>query len=80
MRVLSRLLSLPVALTLITGLALLDVPGVGAVTISKNAKDAFIATLVPAAQQAQRSYGVPASVSIAQAVVDSDWGTSDTVK
>lgn len=80
MRVLSRLLSLPVALTLITGLALLDVPGVGAVTISKSAKDAFIATLVPAAQQAQRSYGVPASVSIAQAVVDSDWGTSGTVK
>lgn len=73
-------MSLPVAVSLVIGCALLDVRGSDAATISKNAKEAFIAGLAPAAQQAQRTYGVPASVSIAQAIVDSEWGTSDEVK
>ncbi|MFT3971648.1 MAG: peptidoglycan-binding protein [Micropruina sp.] len=76
MRVLSRLLSPAVALLLIATMSLVDAPGVSAATISKKAKESFIAGLVAPAQQAQRSYGVPASVSMAQAIVNSDWGTS----
>ena len=80
MRVLSRLLSPPVALLLVATLALTDATGVSAATISKKAKESFITSLATPAQQAQRSYGVPASVSMAQAIVDSDWGTSDAAK
>ncbi|WP_169923701.1 peptidoglycan-binding protein [Propionicimonas paludicola] len=36
--------------------------------------------MVSAAQSSQRAYGVPASVSIAQAIVNSDWGTSTLAK
>ena len=48
--------------------------------MSPNSKKSFIASVVPAAQKAQRSYGVPASVSIAQAILDSDWGTSSVAR
>ncbi|MBO0821240.1 MAG: glucosaminidase domain-containing protein [Nocardiopsaceae bacterium] len=37
----------------------------------------FIASVVPGAIAAQRRYGVPASVTIAQAISESDWGTSE---
>jgi len=43
---------------------------------STSAKNSFIAGVVTAAQAAQREYGVPAAVSIAQAAVDSNYGTS----
>lgn len=37
----------------------------------------FIADIAPAAQQMQANYGVHASISIAQAILESDWGESD---
>ena len=39
-------------------------------------RSAFIAMLAPAAQQSQRATGVPASVTIAQAILESGWGAS----
>lgn len=36
----------------------------------------FLKTAVRAAQYAQRSYGVPASITIAQAILESGWGKS----
>ena len=42
--------------------------------ISTPAK--FIAAVAPAAQDSQRESGVPASVTIAQAILESDWGRS----
>ena len=36
----------------------------------------FISTIAPAAQQMQANYGVHASISIAQAILESDWGES----
>lgn len=74
------MLSLTVGLVLAATVALVDIPGGTAATVSANAKKSFIAGVVPAAQKAQRSYGVPASVSIAQAIVNSDWGTSKLAK
>jgi len=37
----------------------------------------FISTIAPAAQQMQANYGVHASISIAQAILESDWGESE---
>ncbi|AZP04638.1 glycoside hydrolase family 73 protein [Jeotgalibaca ciconiae] len=37
----------------------------------------FIETIAPIAQAMQERYGVRASLSIAQAILESDWGTSD---
>jgi len=39
-------------------------------------EQAFIASIAPAAQQSQRDTGVPASVTLAQAILESDWGRS----
>lgn len=47
---------------------------------SGNDKTTFIASVVRAAQSAQRRFGVPASVSIAQAIEASSWGTSTVAK
>jgi flagellum-specific peptidoglycan hydrolase FlgJ len=41
-----------------------------------SAQRAFIAALVPGAVAAQQRYGVPASVTIAQAIDESGWGNS----
>jgi flagellum-specific peptidoglycan hydrolase FlgJ len=41
-----------------------------------SAQRAFIAGLVPGAVAAQQKYGVPASVTIAQAIDESGWGSS----
>jgi flagellum-specific peptidoglycan hydrolase FlgJ len=41
-----------------------------------SAQRAFIATVAPGALAAQRQYGVPASVTIAQAIDESGWGQS----
>jgi peptidoglycan hydrolase-like protein with peptidoglycan-binding domain len=56
------------------GLSLLSAPQASAV--SPATKSSFINGLIVAAQTAQRQYGVPASVSIAQAAVNTDYGTS----
>ena len=37
----------------------------------------FIVDIAPAAQQMQANYGVHASISIAQAILESDWGESE---
>ncbi len=37
---------------------------------------AWLQSVVPMAQAAQRRYGVPASISLAQAITESTWGTS----
>lgn len=42
-----------------------------------NQGTGFIATIAPAAQQMQAAYGVHASISIAQAILESDWGESE---
>ena len=39
-------------------------------------QQAFIGEIAPGAVAAQRRYGVPASVTIAQAIVESGWGQS----
>ena len=42
-----------------------------------SAQQAFIGAVAPAAVAAQRKYGVPASVTIAQAIDESGWGQSN---
>lgn len=42
--------------------------------------EAFIAGVAPMAQQGQRMFGVPASVAIAQAILESGWGESTLSK
>jgi peptidoglycan hydrolase-like protein with peptidoglycan-binding domain len=69
-----RLLSTAVGITMLFGATFVSAPSASAVTTT--AKKSFIAGLVVAAQSAQRQYGVPASVSLAQAAMNSDWGTS----
>lgn len=76
MRFLSKVLSLTVSLALAVTLALVDVPVGTAATISADARQKFVDSVVAPAQKAQRTYGVPASVSIAQAIEASNWGTS----
>lgn len=39
-------------------------------------KQVFITTIAPQAQAMQRAYNVPASITIAQAILESNWGTS----
>jgi peptidoglycan hydrolase-like protein with peptidoglycan-binding domain len=51
-------------------------PVTAAVAVSDISRQKFISSLVSAAQSAQRKFGVPASVSIAQAIEASSWGTS----
>ncbi|HQY98935.1 MAG TPA: peptidoglycan-binding protein [Propionicimonas sp.] len=67
-----------ISLVMLIGLALVDPASASA--ISTNAKKSFISSLVVSAQAAQRQYGVPASVAIAEAIVDSNWGTSKAAK
>lgn len=61
-------------LALALGLALVQPPAASAV--SSSAKTKFISSVVSVAQKTQRKFGVPASVSIAQAIEASNWGTS----
>ena len=39
-------------------------------------QDEFLKVLIPAAQQAYKDYGVLPSVSLAQAILESNWGES----
>src|SRR5579875_5971 len=47
-------------------------PGV----LSLADREAFIRSVAPGAVASQRQYGVPAAVTIAQAILESDWGRS----
>ncbi|MDO5500043.1 MAG: glucosaminidase domain-containing protein, partial [Propionibacteriaceae bacterium] len=47
-----------------------------AVTIDTSSRSAFIRSIAPLAQDGQRNYNVPASVAIAQSILESGWGTS----
>ena len=63
---------------MVCGLTLVgSVPATAAPTSEMNS---FIAGLVTPAQAAQRRFSVPSSVSIAQAIADSDWGNSAPAK
>ncbi len=44
--------------------------------LGSNDKKEFFKTLLPAALEAERIYGVPASVTLAQAALESGWGRS----
>lgn len=46
----------------------------------KAKKKAFIKRLVPTAQTMQQQYGVLTSITLAQAILESDWGTSTLAK
>ncbi|RXT58875.1 glycoside hydrolase family 73 protein [Lacticaseibacillus chiayiensis] len=46
----------------------------------KAKKEAFIKRLVPTAQAMQKQYGVLTSITLAQAILESDWGTSTLAK
>jgi cell wall-associated NlpC family hydrolase/peptidoglycan hydrolase-like protein with peptidoglycan-binding domain len=69
-----RVLSTALGIALVSGLGLATAPD--ATAASDAAKKSFVASLVSPAQSAQREYGVPASVTIAQAAVNTDWGSS----
>lgn len=73
-----RALSTVLGIALASGLGLASAPD--AVAASAASQKSFISSLVTPAQSAQRKYGVPASVSIAQAAVNTDWGTSKLAK
>jgi peptidoglycan hydrolase-like protein with peptidoglycan-binding domain len=70
-------LSVAIAVAVTLGCALVQSPSAEAV--SASAKTKFIASMVTAAQKTQRKFGVPASVTMAQAIAASDWGTSSVV-
>jgi len=66
-----------VSVALGLGLALVQPPVAEA--SSAGTRQKFIASLVSVAQTTQRKFGVPASVSIAEAIEASNWGTSAQV-
>jgi flagellum-specific peptidoglycan hydrolase FlgJ len=45
--------------------------------MASKAQLAWLASMAPAAQAAMKQYGVPASVTLAQAILESDWGQSE---
>jgi flagellum-specific peptidoglycan hydrolase FlgJ len=52
----------------------------GQVGMSAAARQAFIAEVAPGARATQRRYGIPASVTIAQAIEESGWGQSSLAR
>lgn len=73
-----RSLAIFVGTALLLGGVLLQTPRADAVSSSTKAR--FVTSLVGPAQDTQRKFGVPASVSIAQAIEASAWGTSAVAK
>lgn len=59
---------------MLSSVSFVAAPDASAATAS--AKNSFITSLVTSAQAAQRTYGVPAAVTIAQAAVNTDYGTT----
>ncbi len=43
-------------------------------------QNAFLQSVVPGAQAAEKKYGIPASVTLAQAILESGWGQSALAK
>lgn len=78
MSVVKRVLSATVSAALALGL-LSSVPS-SAEAVSAASKKSFVTSMISPAQEAQRKYGVPASVLIAEAALRSEWGTSDPAK
>lgn len=78
MKPVSRLLAVAISVAMSIGLALVDPATASA--ISANAKKTFVTSLATSAQAAQRQYGVPAAVLMAEAIVGSNWGTSAAAK
>ncbi|MCA0253418.1 MAG: peptidoglycan-binding protein [Actinobacteria bacterium] len=77
---LPRILPAAVALAMTLGLIQASVASTSAIAapeLSDSSKKTFLTSLVGPAQQAQQATGVPASALIAQAIVESQWGTSD---
>ncbi|MGV8909395.1 MAG: peptidoglycan-binding protein [Propionicimonas sp.] len=66
-----------VGMALSLGAAVVQAPSAEAIADSSKTK--FIVGLASAAQSTQRKFGVPASVSMAQAIEASDWGASPVV-
>ncbi len=76
---LSRILPAAMAVAMMFGLLQASVTSdtaVAAPALSESSKKAFLNSLVSPAQAAQKETGVPASALIAQAIVESEWGTS----
>ncbi len=59
--------------------ALLTATGTADATTSSERSD-FISAAGTAAEINQQKYGIPASVTVAQAILESNWGTSDLVR
>jgi hypothetical protein len=53
-----------------------DTPAAALPPIDTNTQQAFLAAVVPAARQGAVTRQVPASVTLAQAILESDWGRS----
>lgn len=54
--------------------------GDDAQTMATKEQLQWLKSMVPAAQQAQRKSGIPASVTLAQCILESGWGTSGLAK
>ncbi len=54
-----------------------EVTGPAAVPVGLNKVEVFINAIAPMAQGSQARYGVPASVTMAQAILESGWGESE---
>ena len=76
-RLVAGLLAFAVALGCAQGAAQ---PNAHALEARTSSQQAFLDKVRVAAQDGQRTYGVPASVSIAQAILASDWGRSKAVE
>ena len=75
-RILSVATAVAVMLGLLQGTALPEIAA-AAPKLSDSSKKTFVNSLVAPAQAAQKATGIPASALIAQAIVESEWGTSD---
>ncbi|MGB7961769.1 MAG: peptidoglycan-binding protein, partial [Propionicimonas sp.] len=72
----SRVVSMTLGLAMVVGLTFAGAPASMAASPSESARKAFISSVITAAQNSQRQWGIPASVSIAQAIESTDFGTS----